>query len=845
MWPRETYVSVSNEGDLAPALNTILVHTYEEGDEPLKPNDKSPVPDSTHDAPLASTVGDEPDRVVFVGPAQFQMADVLVPGSPEEQRDTTLDETTPPSIAPPAQIFPDTPPRRVIVKTTERVVIKKELHAHVDGATAVRAEGGDVTTVLVTSSSKQVPPGTNAEGDLASDTTLSESIETGACPTAPADHSYSFTGSQVLDRDNAEEDEPSWIWKVCNLPLKLIRHSAVLDDTHTQIMSIFFDHIHVTHTEHLCDLNTCKSSVTTALRCWTTAVQERTTALGSNPGAATYNVAVDTVRMHSNELRTSLQAAETAYLVSKGAHDTRVQDHEATITTKLTTGIRDAVQAYLDGCVSTLLKYMGRQGNLDPWLAQVSSRAMGFQSRILTQTVEYAGLPMELWSAAVMQQLEMFIATAHMLPLTCPLSYPVPTPRAHPMGVNAPIGQDQRVEDTGHGVAKDRSPSAAKHSATTASCTAASAPKLSTAARPAAQSTAAVCASRLVSLTPARAALTSSTSQGTAGASVELSLRDIPGSYSYSSILGMGFIPTLTGRNPPIPQAATQFGAVTLPVPPRAAPVQTIAPSATTTATMTTTLTWGDYSFARAIECKPISTKHRLLPSTRLPTDVITIDEDPAEIIIDDDEPQESTPDLVPKDTSPEDKSPTVPQKKARVRAGHGSTINRNFMALGAQVSLDIACEMEGDYMMNTLGATSPNDNDRSVLKKTRSKKVKDPNKPKTEANDPSSSDSDSFDGGVPVASAAVQEICDSIERSATIKKIHSLLRKKDFFFILKICDRHKLPMDHINQNDMTGFLQEVGERQAIGMSDPGLLTYHIWMIGAAIRALNSEITTA
>ena len=101
LWPRETYVSVSNEGDLVPALNTIPVHTYEEGDEPSKRNDKSPVPNSTHNAPLASTVGDEPDRVVFVGPAQFQMADILVPGSPEEQRDMTLDETTPPSTAPP------------------------------------------------------------------------------------------------------------------------------------------------------------------------------------------------------------------------------------------------------------------------------------------------------------------------------------------------------------------------------------------------------------------------------------------------------------------------------------------------------------------------------------------------------------------------------------------------------------------------------------------------------------------------------------------------------------------------------------------------------------------------
>ena len=109
-------------------------------------------------------------------------------------------------------------------------------------------------------------------------------------------------------------------------------------------------------------------------------------------------------------------------------------------------------------------------------------------------------------------------------------------------------------------VDKDRSSSAAKHSVTTVSGTAASAPKLSTAARPAAQSTATVGTSRLVSLTPTRAAPTPSTSQGTAGASAELPLRDIPGSYSYSSILGMGFIPTLTGRNLPVPQAAAQFG---------------------------------------------------------------------------------------------------------------------------------------------------------------------------------------------------------------------------------------------------------------------------------------------
>ena len=47
MWPGEKYVSSSNDIDLVPALNTIPVCTSAEKDEPTKPDDKSPVPDST------------------------------------------------------------------------------------------------------------------------------------------------------------------------------------------------------------------------------------------------------------------------------------------------------------------------------------------------------------------------------------------------------------------------------------------------------------------------------------------------------------------------------------------------------------------------------------------------------------------------------------------------------------------------------------------------------------------------------------------------------------------------------------------------------------------------------
>ena len=143
LWPGETYVSVSNEGDLAPALNTIPVRTYEEEDELPKPDDKSPAPNSTHDMPRwrPPWAMNQIELSLWAQP-NSRWPTALVPGSPEEQWDTTLDETTPPSTAPPAPIFPDKPPRRVVVKTPERVVIKKELHAHVRWGHGCQGRGG-------------------------------------------------------------------------------------------------------------------------------------------------------------------------------------------------------------------------------------------------------------------------------------------------------------------------------------------------------------------------------------------------------------------------------------------------------------------------------------------------------------------------------------------------------------------------------------------------------------------------------------------------------------------------------------------------------------------------------
>ena len=66
---------------------------------------------------------------------------------------------------------------------------------------------------------------------------------------------------------------------------------------------------------------------------------------------------------------------------------------------------------------------------------------MDFQSRVLARMAEFCDLPMDLRTAAILQQLDMFISTARMLPVTCPLSYPVPTPRTLALPPPAPAGE--------------------------------------------------------------------------------------------------------------------------------------------------------------------------------------------------------------------------------------------------------------------------------------------------------------------------------------------------------------------------------------------------------------------
>ena len=406
----------NNNGDLLPALNVIPLNT---GDDMALP--PPPVPRTSQYPPPNPDL--QEDVIQMMGPTVGQLEHYVVDGS----LDTTEHPNTDISILEPRTpegapwpLPPDAPILHVVVKK-ERVAEMPE----------PSVEGPNVPTSLG-------PTQADIEEGAASDTTFNESVDSGAPPAAPRDHTYTSVGILAPDSTNnstqvpssstngppsqvslgvssqtttASADDEERVATLCSLPQEIIQHSAVLDAAYNNLMTRFFDKLRVTHAEWLCDLNTCRALVNKAIRKWTSEVHNQSCRLGSNPGTATYNVAMDTVRLLSNTLRKSVNEAENKFLESKRSHDARTEKNAAEVKEMQRSGIRDAIQVFLQECVRSCINYVGVEGNLDPWLAQFSTRVMDFQSRILARTAEFYNLPMELRTAAVLQQLDMFIST--------------------------------------------------------------------------------------------------------------------------------------------------------------------------------------------------------------------------------------------------------------------------------------------------------------------------------------------------------------------------------------------------------------------------------------------------
>ena len=339
---------------------------------------------------------------------------------------------------------------------------------------------------------------------------------------------------------------------------------------------------------------------------------------------------------------------------------------------------------------------MGAEGNLDPWLTQFSMCAMDFQSRVLSRTAEFYDLPMDLRTAAVSQQLDMFLATAHMLPATCPLSYPVPMPRSQVMLPPAPVSEAGK----GRGAKPN-----AKSSTGASSSSSTEPPKLR----------------KPVPTPTSKATATSCHAEGVGGPTV--ALQDVLGSYSYTSIISRGFTPSSAERLP-VAERATNFGVTTPPAITqvagcRAPPVliQTVAPS-TMTATVTPAVSTSTSGSQRPIDCKPLGAKRRHNPApqkTAEPTpDPITPDHVPAPILVVILDDEDSDPNELTIDTAPSaERSPTiVPEKKARV--GASPAMAKGVKAATADIGLEALMKSQAEaakaYADKTLGSLSSSD---------------------------------------------------------------------------------------------------------------------------------------
>ena len=471
---------------------------------------------------------------------------------------------------------------------------------------------------------------------------------------------------------------------------------------------------------------------------------------------------------------------------------------------------------------------MGAEGNLDPWLAQFSTRAMDFQSRALARTAEFHDLPMDLRTAAVSQQLDMFLATARMLPAICPLSYPVLTPRSQVMLPPALVSED--------GKGRGAKPNV----------------KLITGV-PGSSSTEPLQPRKPVPTPVSRATATSCHAGGVGGPAVVL--QDVPGSYSYTSIISRDFTPSSAER-PPVAKRATTFGVTTPPAimrvtGGRAPPVltQTVAPS-TMTATVTPAILTSSSGPQRPIDCKPLGAKRRhnpAPPKTAEPTpDPNTLDHESAPIPVvvldnEDSDPQQFTIDAAPS----EERSPTVvPEKKARVWASPVQV--KSVEAAGAAFGLEVAKAYAKVYADQTLGSlSSSGDSDplSSIVtkpqKKRQSKKKRDGAKGQAPA--APSSDSDGHANNKEDDSN-VEGLCSSLNRSALIDSIHAKARDADFPFIKLLRQEHNLPKTGMTQDDVSDFLMFVSDYRAEKMGNPLLHKKHIWSMGEAIKAMHRNL---
>ena len=307
LWPCMAYAVTNNSGDLLPALNVIPLDTGDNmapAPPPIPPQTQYPPPNPALQQNVIQMMG------LTVGQLEHYVIDDSLDTAEQPNTDLPIQEPCTPEGAPrppPPDALP--PP----------VIVKKEQVVHMPKSSV---DGPNIPTSL-----KLTQPDT--EEGAASDTTFNKSVDSGAPPAVPPDHTYTFVGIQAPDSTNSSTQQPSsstsgppllipsgapsqnvptsadnegCIASLCSLPQEIIQYSVVLDAAYDELMTKFFDRLRLTHAEWLSDLNTCRASINKAIHEWTSGVHDRSCKLGSNPGTVTLYVAVDTVQLLSNTL---------------------------------------------------------------------------------------------------------------------------------------------------------------------------------------------------------------------------------------------------------------------------------------------------------------------------------------------------------------------------------------------------------------------------------------------------------------------------------------------------------------------------------------------------------------
>ena len=135
---------------------------------------------------------------------------------------------------------------------------------------------------------------------------------------------------------------------------------------------------------------------------------------------------MDNLRLCLQALRREINLAEKHYLNKRKVKAENAAETKAAWKERVWEQVSHAIHQYMQVAGQAILISLGPNGNHAPWLAQITARACDFQSWIMSAVADYSDIPMELWCVAILQQLDMFLSTAHTLLWTCPLSYPIP-----------------------------------------------------------------------------------------------------------------------------------------------------------------------------------------------------------------------------------------------------------------------------------------------------------------------------------------------------------------------------------------------------------------------------------